>query len=852
MRSGWPARLTRSQARAGAARRLAPVWTLVVCLLGVGALALPASAQDRPAADGVLRGIVFDAQTLRPMADVTVMVEPAPGGLLPRGAPLGGMGRGLTARTDEGGRYRFDGLPRGVYTLYVQRFGYAGNVLQVEIGPVGEARLSIGMRSEPIALHPVRVHGGEAQPFLAFRAVGEEARAGRIAAEVRRQETFLQGDIRGMSRGELMEAVTLGETDLFRALQRIPGVSARDDYTAVLWTRGALWDETRVYFDGLPLYNPTHAGWLVSSVNPDGLGGAFFKPGLRSAAIGEGAAGVLDLQSRRGGRDGLVSGTGEVSVASVRAALDGPLPGGGGWMIAGRRSYLDWITLAARSLTDGDVRHLPYDFADLTGRVDVPIARGIRLEASGLWESDRVNGDLPRWLYGNRARWGNQAGRVTVQAEHGGLVSRHTVGTSGFGARIAPQFGDSGAVQIVPTEPTANHRVQHLVARSELSPRTTAPIAPWRVGIEVVGHELEYMGPRYPALPTLAGSGGRAFPDPELARHSPTVAFASSHRQLVGWGERRWELRPGLTLETGMRVEAGDSLANTGAVRLGPRMGIRLRPDAATSLSAGWGRSFQYVQAVGPLGRGFGPELHVSHLWLLAGDEVPAIRSDIGTVGLERWLGETWLAQANGYVRLSAGLAAPDPAPGTLGERPLFVPGSNEAYGVELGLRRLAGRTTASIGYAYGVSQMDAGGFRYPAPADQRHTLDLAAAYHLVPGLRVGAAYAAASGKPFTRFLVGDSITLEEPNAERGPSYASLDLLVDVSASLWSLDVGAYLQLRNALNRANDVTYLGSESPCDAGSERRRPVACEDPTVRVDRFVAGLPRLPVVGVRVAF
>jgi len=825
---------------------------LVVCLLGVCGLARPVGAQDRAPADGVLRGLVFDAETLRPMADVTIMVEPAPGGLLPRGAPLGGMGRGVTVLTDMEGRYRIDGLPRGVYTLYVQRFGYAGNVLQVEIGPVGEARLSIGMRSQPIALNPVRVEGGKAQPFLAFRAVGEADRGGRVAAEVRRQETFLQGDVRGVSRGELMEAVTLGETDLFRALQRIPGVSARDDYTAVLWTRGALWDETRVYFDGLPLYNPTHAGWLVSSVNPDGLGGAFFKPGLRSASIGEGAAGVLDLQSRRGGRDGLVSGTGEMSVASVRAALDGPLPGGGGWMVAGRRSYLDWLTLAARSLTDGDVRHLPYDFADLTGRLDVPVGERIKLEVSGLWESDRVNGDLPRWLFGNRARWGNQAGRVTIQAVHGGLVSRHTLGTSGFGARIAPQFGEPDAVQIVPTEPTASHRVQHLVARSELSPRTSAPMAPWRVGVEVVGHELEYRGPRYPALPTLAGSMGRVFPDPEFSRRAATVSFESTHRQLVGWGERRWELRPGLALETGMRVEVGDSLANSGAVRLGPRIGMRLRPDASTSLSAGWGRSFQYVQAVGPLGRGFGPELHVSHLWLLAGDEVPAIRSDVGTVGLERWLGETWLAQANGYVRLSDGLAAPDPAPGVLDDRPLFVPGSNEAYGVELGLRRLAGRTTASVGYAYGVSQMYVGGLRYPAPADQRHTVDLAAAYQLIPGLRVGAAYAASSGKPYTRFLVSDSIIVEAPNAERGPSYSSLDLLVDVSASLWSLDVGAYLQLRNALDRSNDVTYLGSESPCDSGSQRRRPVACEDPAARVDRFVEGLPRLPVVGIRVAF
>src|SRR5690606_14373537 len=108
----------------------------------------------------------------------------------------------------------------------------------------------------------------------------------------------------------------------FRALQRTPGVTTRDDFTATLWTRGASWDQTRVYLDGLPLFNPTHAGWLFSAVNPDALGEAVFYPGVRPARYGEGAAAVLDLSARSGGGPG-VRGRGELSLASARLAMDG-------------------------------------------------------------------------------------------------------------------------------------------------------------------------------------------------------------------------------------------------------------------------------------------------------------------------------------------------------------------------------------------------------------------------------------------------------------------------------------------------------------------------------------------------
>jgi hypothetical protein len=147
-------------------------------------------------------------------------------------------------------------------------------------------------------------------------------RFGTIEAEELRQTRFLAGDARVLTQSDLTQAVTLDEGDLLRAIQRLPGVSTRDDYNAGLWTRGSPWGQTRVYFDGLPVFNPVHGFGLVSGVSPDIIGIATFYPGVRSASLGEGAAGVLDLTSRMAegpGQRGLT----ELSVTNIRAALEG-------------------------------------------------------------------------------------------------------------------------------------------------------------------------------------------------------------------------------------------------------------------------------------------------------------------------------------------------------------------------------------------------------------------------------------------------------------------------------------------------------------------------------------------------
>ena len=115
----------------------------------------------------------------------------------------------------------------------------------------------------------------------------------------------------------------------------------------------------------------------------------------------------------------------------------------------------------------------------------------------------------------------------------------------------------------------------------------------------------------------------------------------------------------------------------------------------------------------------------------------------------------------------------------------------------------------------------------------------------------VGGAFTYGSGVPFTRLLLppaedpDEAVYLGGANGLRTPAYASLDLLVEYTRRVGKWDLTAYGQLRNALGKNNAVTYAGSSTcqPDGAG-------ACAGGID--DRFEAGIPRLPLVGVRFTF
>lgn len=805
---------------------------------------LRAQGSDAPLPAGAISGLVVDAETARPLAGAAVVLQPEEAGALP-GSGSAFLGAARRIVSDTAGGYRFARLPAGRYRLYVERPGYRPASILVELRGSADSRVSIGLTLRPISLQPLTVTAEATEAYGRTRRGVAETGSGRLAALRLRQKAALATDSRELTHADVVEAVTLAETDLFRALHRLPGVTTRDDYSAELWTRGAAWDQTRVYFDGLPLFNAVHAVGAFSGVSPNAVGAAWLHPGVRSAALGEGAAAVLDLGSRRGAGEGELNGLGELSLVSSALALDQRvLAGRGAWMLSARRTYLDWATRAVGELMGDPEIHLPYAFSDLVGRFDLSLGADRALEVSGIWAQDRVAGDVPDVLHGNTARWGDAAARATLEAPLRGLRARHTLGVSRYAAVVRETEANAALPYDAPQEPPSRNTVLYAFVGSELESRAESAAPLWSGGYQLVLQSGRYAGP----APVLHGF---------RHRQPGMLARAGSLTMLALWGERTQDASTRLRLQTGLRLEGGPAVRNGGVLRVAPRLSARYQLSPELAVSAGLGRTYQYAQAAAATG----PYLFlpISRLWVLAGDSVPALRSDIATLGAEAALGGGWLAAANAYRRRSRGVAVADPRPGLLRDQEAFVFGDNAAHGVELSARRILGRWTGSAAYTYAVSEIEARGLRFPAGQDRRHALNATSMLRAGRALRLGAAYTAMTGAPFTRVYTPDyscssgaceeTPRVEAPNAQRAPAYASLDLLVDWTRAFRRWEMGAYLQLRNVLGRDNATLYSDTYEVC-VGHEYRSP--CPTRYELEDVFEAGIPTVPLFGFRVRF
>jgi hypothetical protein len=329
----------------------------------------------------------------------------------------------------------------------------------------------------------------------------------------------------------------------------------------------------------------------------------------------------------------------------------------------------------------------------------------------------------------------------------------------------------------------------------------------------------------------------------------------------------RERITPEVEMSAGLHLAVPDDGSGSGAATAwDPRLALAWTPTPELRISAAAGRHHQYEQALAAAGFTIGSALVPGHLWVSAGGSIPALRADVLTAGAELWLRGGWLASANGWLRATTGRLTASPDTGEVRARaPLvdteldegWVAGTARSMGLELGVRKLAGRWTGSVSWSMSRGRTSAEGRRYPTPGSRTHVLDAAVMFGVTPRTRVGAVLTAASGAAYTRFYAfrctevswycpevdaGSEPVIgwvEAAGAERTPAYASLDLHVEHTGRLFGLPVGVWGQLRNALSRDNRAAYVGSVLSC-----------AEDGTdcSLTDRFADGFPFLPLVGV----
>ncbi len=821
-------------------------------------LSLPLAAQQ----GGTVSGLVVSAESHQPLEGAQIVLHPSPLGLLGMSNGPGPvlLSEGLSTITGSDGSYIFADLPAGRYRMYVYALGYRPATLDIRLAGRETSRLSVGLRVETVVLERIVITAPQGNPF-GSPTLSASADDVAMAAERIRKSSLLATDARVITRQDVHQAVTLGESDLLRALQRLPGVTTRDDYTTELWTRGAPWDQTAVYFDGVPLFNAMHAAGAVSAFNADAIGAVFFHPGVQPAVLASGGAGLIDLRTRRGGQ-GPFSGSSELSLLSMRVGADGStLDGRLGWMVSARRSHLDLLSFGIRALGGDSSFVAPYVFSDVTGRVDLRLG-DVRLDVSGIHERDHLDGAVPGILLESSARWGSSAGQATLAVPFRGGELRHTLGVSRLLARAGDPSVPAGRRGFEPTDDPVtgpyqlqplDSRVTYVALGGSWDGADTGPLQ-FSGGYRVVSQSTRFH--------TQGLWPYRADPD---------VSFEEGGRLRYGmlWGEVEGELSSRVRMEAGGRVEFGPSIRDAGQARFAPRLIVRYQAGPETRISAAAGRTWQYAQALVPAGPGHDRVALSGLIWTVAGDTIPAIRSDLVTFGVERNLGEGMVASVNAYQRIADGVRIPDPREGWLVNRPLSVSATNHAYGADVSLRKIAGRWTGSAAYSYGISELEAMGERFRAPTSREHSLDLGVMLKVVRELRVGAAFTEASGIRYTRYEwvmeecdgTGEAgcrlaTFARPPGAMEAPRYRSLDLLTDWGLSVGRWRISSYAQLRNVLGRENVGAYTTSLPICvKLQGESCNPILQPDPTSwdpRTNRFLSGLPFIPLAGVRVAF
>ncbi|MCF8381016.1 MAG: TonB-dependent receptor [Bacteroidales bacterium] len=135
----------------------------------------------------------------------------------------------------------------------------------------------------------------------------------------------------------------LGESDVIKSLQSIPGIVFYSDGSTIFHVRGGARDQNLLLIDEAPVYNPAHLLGIFSVFTPDALNSVEIYKGDMPANYGGRLSSVVDVKMKEGNRNRL-SFSGNTGLVATTLNLEAPLFNkNGSFLISGRRSHLKWL-----------------------------------------------------------------------------------------------------------------------------------------------------------------------------------------------------------------------------------------------------------------------------------------------------------------------------------------------------------------------------------------------------------------------------------------------------------------------------------------------------------------------------
>ncbi len=744
----------------------------------------PAVLAAQGASPGASTGVVAGVVTARPDSGAPVPLA---------GATVSIAGTALGATSGAGGRFLVARVPAGSHVVRVRLLGYRGAEQTV--------RVDVALRPEAQVLSAVRTDARttDAELFLARPNIATISMEAKALAGVPR----------------------VGEPDVARTVQLLPGVVARNDYNAGLNVRGGEADQNLVLLDGHPIHNPFHLGGLFSTFMDATVGGIDFMTGAFPARYGGRLSAVLDVRSADDARRDL-HGSADLSVLGATARLAGSVGGNGTWSVAARRTYADAVTTLFTS------NIFPYHFRDVHGRAAWTLPRDVRLALTAYAGRDVLDANLAEFEAdsapsrageGNWAfDWGNTVVGLTATKDFGARATlEQRVSFSGFSTLL--DLGDGAFSQ--------RSEIRDVRLSGSLQARFASHDP--SVGYEVASHRIRY----------ASGSEQTATTAYDLVQRPTTGAL---------WIDDLWRVTPRWLVQGGLRAEA---LSSRSWMALSPRLSVKFFATPELALTAGAGRVTQAMHSLA----GDGP-LRYFDIWLASDEYTPVATAWHFVTGAERRMRDGSV-RVEGFVKRYDRVPEANPSedPGLRGDE--FFVAEGTSYGLDLLARWQPERGPGGwISYTYGVSSRTRGAERWAPGHDRRHDLDVVGMWRLAK-YRLGARFGFATGTPYTAIVGEIARRVYDPsrdrwgtgeprifveslggprNGARFPASHRLDLDVSREYQLRGATVAPYLSVANAYNAQNVFVYLYRYSS-------NRPTR---------RAISQFPVLPSLGVRLAF
>lgn len=704
-------------------------------------------------------------------------------------------------------------LPVGVYTLVFSYIGYESVKKQVDLST--DQKIKIELTEESKKLKEVVVNTDKPD-----------------AKNVEQNKmSVVKIDIKEVKKIPLL----LGEVDIIKAVQLLPGVQAAGDGSSNLVVRGGNIDHNLVLLDEAVVYNPSHVLGFFSTFNGDAIKDFEIYKGGIPAQFGGRLASVLDVRMKDGNsKDYNVSGG--IGVLSSRLTVEGPIiKNKSSFMISGRRSYFDVFFPLNEALSQTTAY-----FGDLNVKLNYTISDKDKVFLSAYYGRDKLGfGGIAGFGWGNlttTARWNHIfSNKLFVNTTL--VYSRYDYN---FDLNISENLNFTrtnyindlnlkadGMYYISPKNSLKFGFKQNYYTfePGNITPITSASIVPAQSLPTKRAYEQDYY------ISHISKFGARA--TVEYGARISIFSNIGTGRSINYVGGKPTIVENGYIKENAKDTNNPYTNYNAGEVYntyygIEPRLNFTYMLNSSSSVKASYNRMFQYMHLIQNVTASTGQEF-----WTPSDNYIKPQMSDQVALGYFKNIKDNTIElSAEVYykwmkntveIRNGADVQFNEAVEGQV------VAGKGRAYGIEFFARKQRGKTTGWVSYTLAKSERQANNINdgnwYPFRFDRRHYITLVVNQELSKRVSVGASFVYGTGEAFTvasgrTQFFGDanySVYYSSRNAARFPDYHRLDLSLTIlqnkteAKPLWVFKKRAFegswvFSLYNAYGRKNAYT----------------------------------------------